>query len=69
MSDQIEQPAMPRPRPHRPHHHRAEDDDEHDGEIRRQCQAEGVVETEALERVAAEEAANELLTPPANPSW
>ena len=60
MCDEIQKAAVPRPRPDRADDEGAEDDGEHNAEVGRQGQGECVVEAQALEGVATEEAANEL---------
>src|SRR5271156_6332740 len=60
MCDEIEKAPVSCPRPDRAENEGTEDDGKHNAEVGRQGECECVVEAQALQRVATEEAANEL---------
>src|ERR1700722_19637765 len=60
MCHEVEKAAVSGPGADRPHRQGAENHDQHDAEVGYEGQGERVVEAQALERVATEEAANQL---------
>src|SRR5271163_2984088 len=60
MCDEIEKAPVPCPRPDCTENQGTEDEGEHNTEVGRQGKCECIVEAQALQRVATEEAVNEL---------